>query len=307
MRAMLSSISCGLSAAIMVALPTELSAQQVTVSTPFVTTADSYFEQIGVNWGLNFRNGFVRFGGANPARAPFGNPQGGGGFNLGFGGPGGFINFRAAQGSQRSIVSQKPSLTLQNGVPGSFHDTSISPFVVGHVPVVGGAPAIPYSSFVAPPGGFGLHPGSAVAGVLPVAPEGNWRVQAMRDRIGGDWTPHWPGADEGAIVSEPAALNLPDESSDPRDVLGSGDPAVSWGDVSSAARAAPSLAEARRMRQAEEGISGDTEARRWFERGITAEQTGKPSVAAIYYRMALRRADAPLRGEIEARLAELTE
>ena len=70
---------------------------------------------------------------------------------------------------------------------------------------------------------------------------------------------------------------------------------------SSAGRAVPSVAEARRMHQLEQAARND-EALVQFERGLAAEESGKPGVAKIYYNMALKRADGELRNRILARL-----
>jgi len=48
------------------------------------------------------------------------------------------------------------------------------------------------------------------------------------------------------------------------------------------------------------------EAQQYFERGQTAEAAGKASVARIYYRMAARRAEEPLRGRISERLQAMS-
>jgi len=317
----------------LVCLPQPSAAQQATVTTPMVTTGDSFFEQIGTSWGFNFgNNGFVRFGSPGGAAAPFGNAQPGAGMNLGFGGPNGYFNLGAAQGSRRSIVSQAPSVTLQNGVPGFFSDTSQSPFVIGQIPVVGGAPAIPYSSFVSPPGGFGLRPTMPVMGAAPSG--GNWRVQQALQQMRRSAAQPSPG-DAAALgrVDQPAqraraALARRGDVGDPAADVGPGGAARPAGDLdlvggpaadgvargggpagdqSSAARAAPSVAEALEMRQQARRAAGEgnQQARLYLERGITAEQSGKAGAARVYYQMALRRAEGPLRSEIAQRLAAL--
>jgi hypothetical protein len=196
-------------------------------------------------------------------------------------------------------------VTLQNGVPGFIADTSVSPFVIGHIPVVGGRPAIPYSSFVAPPGGFGLY-GTPSIPPMPAAQPGNWRVQQalqQRNQLRNDnrlAAGNAPGGNRPVVAANPPDDGDRAARPDPHPLP---DPAVADA-VSSAARPAPSLAEARRMHQ-QAGGQDDDEARRYFERGVTAEQSGKLSVARIYWKMALRRADGPLRERIQARLAAL--
>ena len=118
-----------------------LVAQQATVGTPLHSVSESFAERIGTQWGLNFRNGFIRFGGPGAAMPPFGNFDPNSGLNFGFGFRGGDVNGFSSgsfgQSFQRSLVSQTPVLTLSNGVPGYIGDASISPFVMGYVPVVG--------------------------------------------------------------------------------------------------------------------------------------------------------------------------
>src|SRR5215213_6640816 len=122
-------------------------AQYSVVTSPFNSTSNGFFEQIGVGFGFRTRNFFFEQNSMPLATPPFGGFAPGAGADLGFsfGGNGstGFINIAASQGSRTSMVSQAPSITLSNGVPGAFSDTSQSPFVVGVVPVVNDAPATP--------------------------------------------------------------------------------------------------------------------------------------------------------------------
>ena len=74
---------------------------------------------------------------------------------------------------------------------------------------------------------------------------------------------------------------------------------------SSAGRAVPSVAEARRLRELEQASQGN-EARVLYERGRTAEEGGKPHVAKIYYQMAAKQATGELRALIQARLDALS-
>lgn len=121
-------------------VPAEAQRPQVVISTPHHNLSDSYFENIGVNWGANWRGGFFNFGGGGAA-PPFGNfdPAAGARFGLGFrgGGGSGFFNLAAGQGSNRTFTSTTPSLTVMNGVAGSIANTIQRPFVTGIIPVVG--------------------------------------------------------------------------------------------------------------------------------------------------------------------------
>ncbi len=127
-------------------LPSCCWAQQATYATPLTSTNDSFFESFGVNWGFERstpRGGaFFRFGTPNGAIAPFGGFTSQAGGRLGFGirGAGGssFFNFSAAQGSQRSVTSTTPSVTMMNGTLGSIQNATVRPFVTGVTPVVRG-------------------------------------------------------------------------------------------------------------------------------------------------------------------------
>lgn len=67
-----------------------------------------------------------------------------------------------------------------------------------------------------------------------------------------------------------------------------------------------SLAEIRAQREIEK-YAIEREAAEAFEKGLKAEDAGKPAVAKIHYQMALKRATSPeLKSEIEQRLAGLS-
>ena len=87
------------------------SAQNINITTPLQTFGESGFE----NWGggrLNMN----------------GRRNDGSGFSLGF---------NMAKGSNRTSITNAPSLTVQNGFGGSIFSGQIRPFVTGFVPVVG--------------------------------------------------------------------------------------------------------------------------------------------------------------------------
>jgi len=251
-------------------------AQQATGGYPVHSVGDSFFEQTGVSWGGNF--GGVNFsfgGGANPG---FGGHRPGAGLDggFGFGGRGG-LNFGLSQGSSRSMVSQTPTVTGMNGQPAFFHDTSLTPFVIGHVPVVGGFPVVGYMNPIRP---LPAHDGGTpMASVSPL----NHRIEAMRHAAAQGNRP-MPKRKQKAPAAAPKLSAGP----------------------SSATRAAPSVAEARRLRAKEQSL-GDGEAMLWFERGKTAEADGKPKTANIFYQMAARRASGELRERIQSRLAAVSQ
>jgi len=112
--------------------------QQVTVATPHPTVSHSFYEQFGVQWGIQGKGWFFNFGG--PVAPPFGGFDPNAGANFGFAGPNGFINFTAGQGSSSTFSGQTPMVTVTNGGTGVFIDQTVRPFVTGVIPVVGGEP-----------------------------------------------------------------------------------------------------------------------------------------------------------------------
>lgn len=292
-------------------------AQQVTVGTPYHTLSDSFFENFGVSWGLNWGNGFFRFGGSPFSAAPqFGGFDPSAGVNTGWAfrrnGLDGFFNLSAAQGYRQTFTSQTPSVTLTNGYPGSISDTSVSPFVIGYVPIVGGMPTLPppYSTMTYP----GVtYPGYGMAPMRgPIAPV-NRPVAAFRQKMAN----HGPAAARGPNSQQP----VPRQAARPAaradlDLVGAasgaatraGDSAgrkLAAAQSSSAGKAVPSVAEARRLHRLEQAAD-ENEALALFEKGRTAEEDGKPGAAKIFYRMAVKRAPGTLRDRIQARLDALT-
>ncbi|MEO1528476.1 MAG: hypothetical protein AAFX06_23885 [Planctomycetota bacterium] len=116
-------------------------AQQIVTSAPFQTLNNSFYEQTGINWSLRGPNFFANFGGP-PLLPAFGGADPNAGLRTGFafqrGGISGSLGLSLAQGSNRSSVSTTPSVTTMNGVPGNISSQTISPFVTGITPVVGG-------------------------------------------------------------------------------------------------------------------------------------------------------------------------
>ena len=142
------------------AVSAETHAQNINVTTPFVSSSDSFYEHFGVNFGFGFRGGRgngSRIVGLGPqgqllpnvmfSNGGFGPPPIFGGYNPNaaarFGvnriGPnGGFsLGVVMGQGSTRTSVTNSPSLTVQNGFGGSFATGQLTPFVTGAIPVVG--------------------------------------------------------------------------------------------------------------------------------------------------------------------------
>jgi len=282
-------------------------AQQVTVSTPHTTVSDSFFEHTGTSWGARGRNWFFQFGppgNPNGAAPPFGgfDPSAGANFGFGFGGGpfnGGFLgNF--SQGSRRSFTSVTPSVIMLNGGTGMIMDTSVSPFVMGYIPVVGGFPMVapPFVQPMTPPATY-IPPGegsghTAVVQALqnaskePPSPKPDVVDAHVPEQADDDFTLVGP---EAAVTGSVAA--------------DAGGGRLTASQQSSAGRPAMSVAEAQRIRQAE-AAQGDIEAQRLLERGKHAQADGKLSVARTYFKMALNRASPSLRQEILGQMASLS-
>ena len=141
-----------------VAVPSQ--GQQVTIGTPYHNLQDSFFENSNISWSghLNFQDNSPNhmypnqgiafsYGGGALALPQFGSPnlQAGLSANFAFVNENGQINFATnfGQGSNRSSVTQTPSVTIMNGETGYTSNTAQTPFVMGAVPVVGGFPVWP--------------------------------------------------------------------------------------------------------------------------------------------------------------------
>ena len=267
-------------------------AQQATVSTPFRSLNDSFYEHMGTNWSLRGKGWNFSFGAPNNAAPQFGGFQPNAGANLGFGlvgsGVSGNFNANWSQGYRQSFVSQTPSVTLPNGGTGWVSDSSVSPFVISYIPVVGGFPA--FGSLMPAPPAYSVLPQAAATGGGNAAVQEALRRARAKAELADSSTPSQTRADE-ARVGDPVP------------------PAVPQGlapmpQASSAARAVPSVQEARRLRAAEQ-TTHDADAVRYLEMGRSAEASGKVNVARIYYQMAARRASGQLKDQILSRIAAL--
>lgn len=278
-------------------------AQQVTVATPQTTVSDSFFEHMGSSWGVRGKNWFFQFGppgNPNAAAPPFGgfDPSAGANFGFGFGGGGfnGGLLGNFSQGSRRTFTSTTPMVTVQNGVPGYVADASISPFVMGYVPVVGGFPTLgAFQPAMPQPNVVTGHP--AVVEALHRVPD-NLPIASKPDVVGGN-VPDRPI--EGPPEPRGGNAAAPGRSSSPDDVVAG---RVAVAAASSAGRPAISVAEAQRLRE-QESAGGDGQARQFIERGRQAERDGKTRLARTYYQMAVRRASGALREEAISRWSAL--
>lgn len=242
---------------------------QVNVATPFPTIGHSYYEHIGVRWGLSGPGWFANFGGPGPLPGPaFGgfDPNAQANFGFGFRGSGvsGFLDVTAGQGSNTYNVSSTPSVTIMNGGMGFFSDTVQRPFVTGLIPVVGSAPGA----------GLGLGPGPILG---PSVLEE--RLQRLQVEGGAGPAPHEPAP---ALVFPPATST------------------AERGDLSVAAIKAGRAAE-----KAAQQSAAAAEIAALLEKAHGAEADGKPSVAKIYLEMAARRATGEALSQIHRELERL--
>jgi len=307
--------------AIVVAALATAAGQQMTVSTPFHSVGDSYFENMGVGWGIRGKGFDLRFGGPTLAAPQFGRFNPGAGANLGFGfrngGPRGFLNANWSQGWQGSCVSQVPVLTVTDGVPGYMAVGTMSPFVVGYVPVVGGYPTIP-AVFAMPPMPV-VPPASSGVGADAIRQALRQSAARQGAALAEDDGPAMPAAPPvPAVAPQPAKAAAPGatgglppsvDATRPGNLPAAGTASagrLALAQESTAGRPAPSVQEAKRLWAAEQA-SQHAEARVWFERGLSAEQAGNLGAAKAYYHMAARRADDALKREILQRVEAIEE
>ena len=213
-------------------------------------------------------------------------------------------------------------MTLTNGYPGSVSDTSQSPFVVGVVPIVGGyVPGFPIGFAPQYTMGYPIPP---MGRQFQMAPQGDSRVRAMMRQIAAehaaragdgsnDLLAGLPGGGPGGGPAAPRVRRRPArgglDSAGPAPGPAAGiDPSaqkLAAAQSSSAGRAVPSVAEARRMHELEKATQND-EARVYYEKALGAEEGGKPGLAKVYYDMGLKRANGELRSRILGRLKGLS-
>jgi hypothetical protein len=133
--------------ALLLLLASPAVAQQAHVGSPFVGSGHSFYERIGISWGLQGNGWFFQwpggmgggpaFGGFDPgAQAQFGSAFRGNGVS-------GFFQVTAGQGSDTFLGGSSSSVTVPHGGFGLVSDVLQRPFVVGLVPIVGAAPVSP--------------------------------------------------------------------------------------------------------------------------------------------------------------------
>jgi hypothetical protein len=250
------------------------SAQQVTVTTPMVGVSDGFHQNIGVGFGFGLPGGgFFNNGGL------VGIPAGVAGLRIG--GPNGFLNIVADQGSSRSMTMAAPGVTVMNGGTGAIYDVTIRPFVIGFTPVVGGL-------------GFG-NPGPPQFGPMPIATiDGPSVLEDRLARLQAEGGLH--GLTASATVG-----NCPITETPPADPLAA---KLAAARESTAGQPSQSIVAIRRQ-QAEQDAAHARELTELLDRARRAEAAKNVGQARIYYQQALSRASGPQRAEIEAALRSL--
>lgn len=260
------------------------SAQMVTMGTPFNRVGDSFHENIGTSWSLQGKNWSVNFGGNNalPGAAPFGNAGGpGGGIQggVGFGGNGftGNIWGRMEQGSSRSLVSQTPSVTSFNGVPGMISDTQQTPFVISNTPVVGSWTGMP--ALVDPTGGSLTYGLTRPVGNSPVS-QALSRVRAA-EGTGAEDSPN--GLRRAAFGSDRLTRNHSEVDDSPSFGSDNADDAPSSADA-----VVGSVAQMKQLYQQENVEPKREKAQLNIEKARAAAEKGRIGAAKSYYRVAMK-------------------
>lgn len=255
-----------------------LFAQQATVAVPQTNVSNSFYEFYGIHWGYRGKGFFFDNGGFRGAVPQFGGFDPNSAAQFGFGGNGFFFNMMAGQGSDRSNVSGTSMLTLPNGGMGSVFDTSLRPFVVGVVPVVGN-------------------------GGVTVSSPLQERLHRLRQGESASFPP-------GSFVRapKPPTTNADDAEPAPQanvvstsrgDVFASGSSANS-----TATRGDLSVAEIRRQ-QASEDAERDREIESLVEQARGQEELGKPGLAKLFYQQAARRATGDRQRQLAEKIREL--
>jgi hypothetical protein len=267
-------------------------AQQVTIGTPFHTLHDSFFENSGVSWSGHYGGITFSYGGAALAVPPFGTPQNNAGLstNFAFAGKDGQINFgiNYGQGNNQSLTTQTPSVTIMNGQTGYVSDSSLTPFVISTIPVVG---AFPVSPQPLPPLS-GIDPS-------PIDP----RVQAMLQAQAGGPIPPQPRPNNPAPQNM-KLMNMPDANAAIADAGEAAGERLNAAQESTAGRPAMSVAEAKRLHQQEQAAANG-EMAALMERARALEEDGKPNVAKVYYQQIAKHASGELQQRARNRLHEL--
>ena len=289
--------------------------QMVTTSSPFNSVSSGYHETMGTSWSLGGKNWSIGFNqGGNLGQSQFGGSGGGTSTGFAFGNKNFSGQFRGgwSQGSNRSLVSQTPSVTTMNGAPGMVSDTMVSPFVISNYPVVGSWANAPGTNFVDPTGGaLSGNWGRTVQN--PVIVDALNRVRAAQDNpalvndsdrmlqaaLGGQAArsirENRNSLENDADLSAAGSSGLSNslDSSNTSNTSVSG-----FTNESSAEVAVGSLAEMRKLRQ-QENAELQEKVQTYLEKARKATTDGRTKAAASYYKTAYKYADRDTKREIE--------
>ena len=273
---------------------------QTTITTPTHNISDSFYERNGIDFdfdigGFKFRQG--SFDAAIPSVGGYTGDRAGATWGLAArkGKNRARMRFAFGQGSNRTHSMQAPVVTVANGRQGFVTNTTQIPFVTNVIPFVndwrGGG-----MNFVPP--NFASMPGYGAAPITSVTPYYGNATAGLEDRM--------RAAALAASRDDRRPRRSKSRDSKPRGET-SDEPNVDQHTQrlyeargSSAGQPAPSIASIRAS-QADADEAEQAEALSQYRRGQDAEARGKPGVAKIYYRKALRSASGSLREEIEAR------
>ena len=298
-------------------------AQQVTIGNRFHTAGDSFFENSTVSWSghYNFSDNSpnhsypgqgITFSFGTPAlsKPQFGSPDPSAGLSTNFAvvGNKGQINFATnfSQGYKQALTTQAPSVTLMNGQTGYISDTSVTPFVVSVIPVVGAFPASPQQLQQI----SGVEPDAVDPRIQAVMQaHANTKAQAAiqaaaQGQAGGPIPPLPPQLAPNNMAPRQKPVNAPDPLSAPPDPGEAADQRFDAAQESTAGRPALSVAEAKRLHQQEQAAAtGEMAA--LMERARALEEDGQPNVAKIYYQRIAKHASGELQQQARSRLYEL--
>lgn len=298
----------GIVGLICVVSPVAVPAQQVRLNNPYHQLNDSFYENIGMNWGIGSRNGGFGNGGwffrngANGALPPFGGYAPGSDATFGFGGSANgnpfFFNLTAGQGSSRSMVMQSPSIVLPNGGSGGMFSGSQRPFVTGIIPVVG-ADAPGWPGVLAQPPAISplqqrlemLKQQSAEGGSSPRRERRTADRAVAAEADLDDDAPlvlgAKPAAEAGAAIGRTGGGG---------GGAGGADSTANHGDLS--------VAEIRQQQAAEDAVR-DQELRDRLAKARSYEAAGKNGIAKIYYQQAAARASGELKQQLQVKIQSL--
>jgi hypothetical protein len=275
-----SSRSAALAVFCLCAIARWAAAQQVHVQTPLHSTSSNFYEHFNVGWRYQRGNMFFDFNG--PALPPFGgyNPNADSRFGIAQRwGNGNFsFNFAAGQGSTRTTTMSAPSVTSLNGVPASFQDVTIRPFVTGLIPVVGGFQMFPVPNFAASPPQV----------ISPLA----GKIESLKSQLPNGQMPKRP-------------RDLAPRSSDSDSVDGAAAPVYTSANRNSSAQRGDVSVEEIRRQQSEEDSANQREIDRLCSEARIAEVAGQLGVARVRYRQAATRTSGAQREKLLAAAARL--